>query len=170
MSELPPGALPYPANFPVRNRIIAGLTAGTLVARARVRSGSLITARLALELGREVWAVPGGVFDPLARGPNLLIRDGAALVERPRDVVESLPLALRERLPESPPPAAAEPPGGAAGSVLAALERGRPAAPEALARRTGLAVEAVVAALVELEIAGLARRYPGPAFSRGGGA
>lgn len=90
VSEHPPGTPPRREQFPARNRIIAGLSLGTLVVEAAARSGALITARLAAEAGREVFAIPGSILNPLARGCHRLIRDGASLVEQPGEVVEAL--------------------------------------------------------------------------------
>jgi DNA processing protein len=90
IAEMPPGTEPRARHFPYRNRIIAGLSAGTVVVEAAPKSGSLITARLAAEAGREVMAVPGSPLDPRAQGCNLLIRDGATLVQTAADVVETL--------------------------------------------------------------------------------
>ena len=172
VTEFPFGTTPQPWNFPVRNRIIAALASGTLVVQGEARSGSLITARLALELGRDVYAVPGRIFDSRSAGPNSLIRDGALAAHEPRDILESLPLEVRERLP-APPEAeksAAEDDtgelGGDAGRLLSTMVTGEPQPPEELAAASGLAVERVLALLLTLELDGRVRREPGPVWCR----
>ncbi|MDH3402366.1 MAG: DNA-processing protein DprA [Acidobacteriota bacterium] len=169
VSEFPCGAEPLPRNFPIRNRLIAALGHGTLVVEATARSGSLITARLALELGRDVYAVPGRIWDDKSIGPNSLIRDGAFLVQHPREILESLPLAVRDRLPAAgepaAPPAPALPPEQQ--GVLDRLPPGEPLGVDELARAAGLPVDRLSCLLLELELAGRVRRHPGPAYSRG---
>jgi DNA processing protein len=182
VSEFPCSLPPRTWHFPVRNRIIAALSEGTLVVQAASRSGSLITARHALDLGREVWAVPGRIFDERSLGPNALIRDGARLVEHPRDILEGLHLegtgrpalhlvgaADEIRIPTPPGPPGPPLPEGLAGRVLAALPAGSPGAtlaPEDVAARAGLAVEVALGVLLELELEGWVKRHPGPAYGR----
>jgi DNA processing protein len=167
VSEFPCDAGPRSWHFPVRNRVIAALAAGTLVVQATAKSGSLVTARHSLDLGREVWAVPGRIFDERSLGPNALIRDGATLVQHPREILETIfpgprPLPLFPEAPvESEPP-----PPGPPGDVLSALPPGSPRAPEELAEATGLAVDQVLGALLELELAGLVKRAAGGLYGR----
>lgn len=165
VSEFPPGTEARPDHFPRRNRLIAGLALGTLVIEAGLQSGSLITARLAAEAGREVFALPGSVHNPLAKGCHRLIRDGARLVETAGEVVEALaPGAralgadLRARLDALPTPAPANP--GDVESqdpdyvaLLAALGDD-PASLDELVARTGLAAAAVSSMLLLLELEG----------------
>lgn len=163
LSEYPLGMPPLAENFPRRNRIIAGLSRGTLVVEAALQSGSLITARLALEQGRDVFAIPGSIHSPLARGCHVLLRQGAKLVETVQDVLEE----LRQGDGAAPVPApnddSAEDFSELAplhGAVLAALGFD-PAGLDVLVERTGLDVAALQAGLTELELAGLVARLPG---------
>ena len=105
LSEMPMGHTPKPQDFPRRNRIVAGLALGVVVVEGALRSGSLITARAALDQGREVMAVPGNPMDARAGGCNLLIREGATLVRSAEDVAEALAEHLPEPLPPAPPTA-----------------------------------------------------------------
>lgn len=166
VSEFPLGMKPLAGNFPRRNRIIAGLSAGCLVVEANVQSGSLITARLALEAGREVLAVPGSILNPHARGCHKLIKDGATLVETVDDVLEVLgrpaaPAANATRSPQQTAvtEAAAEPP------LLAAMGYDAIDA-DTLTVRLGLTAAEVYAMLLELELDGLIASLPGGRFQR----
>lgn len=168
VSEFPCGSAPAPWNFPIRNRLIAALSEGTLVVQAAPRSGSLVTARLALELGREVYAVPGAIFNERSLGPNTLIRDGAHSVQHPKDILETLPEAVRAGLlqVEAPPDQSRAQPAGLAGKIYQLLQRGAPQGPEEVAAQARVAVDGVLGALLELELLGLVRRMPGPAYCR----
>ncbi len=169
VSEFPCDHQPEPWRFPVRNRLIAALAAALVVVEAAPRSGSLITARLALDLGRDVLAVPGRLTDELAVGTNALIADGAAPALGPEDLLEPLGLAAPAagRRGSAPPPL---PPGlsASARALAASAESERPAAPEELAARAGIAIDVALGALLELELAGVLRRLPGGGLVRGG--
>lgn len=167
VSEFPCGLAPRPWHFPVRNRIIAALSPATLVVRAARRSGSLITARQALELGRDVLAVPGPVLDGLSAGVNRLLVDGAAVAASVRDVLDVVVGPSRTEELERDGGGAEEAPlpamKGLKGKVLGALEPGRERGAEAVAEELGKGVGKVLGALLELELEGWVRKMPGAA-------
>jgi DNA processing protein len=157
LSEYSLGTPPLPPNFPQRNRIIAGLSRGTLVVEAALQSGSLITARMASEAGRDVFALPGSIHSPQSRGCHALIKQGAKLVDNAQDILEELQLVPRAapaaEASESPDP------------LLQALGHD-PVALEALIARTGWPAERLNALLLELELDGQVARLPGQLFQR----
>ncbi|HEY0178498.1 MAG TPA: DNA-processing protein DprA [Dokdonella sp.] len=178
VSEFAPGTPARPAHFPRRNRIIAGLALGTLVVEAGLCSGSLITAREAADAGRDVFAVPGSIRNPLARGCHQLIRSGARLVEDAAELVaelapaaRNLGLRLRERLAGDAPAGASDQAGDALAcdpdrtKVLTALGTDELGVDE-LAQRTGLPVPALSAALLMLELDGAVVATGGGAYAR----
>ena len=171
VSEYPPGTPPLAAHFPQRNRIIAGMSVGTLVVEAARRSGSLITARLAGNYGREVFAIPGSIHNPMARGCHRLIRDGAKLVEEAADVLVELPPLLQLTVATADPPnetpACEAPLASQPGYVelLAALGFD-PSGISDLARRTGLTTAELSSMLLLLEMEGLVEALPGGRYSR----
>lgn len=176
LSDFPPGLEPRPETFPVRNRIIAGLSRVVVVVEAAARSGSLITARLAADYGRDVGAVPGNVTVPGTVGSNALLKDGAILVRDADDVLAELPEEDRVLLPSRlPAPADVRSDAGYAGdaslskdaaAVLAALTDPEGHDVEELRRETGLPAPRLSAALVELELESLADALPGGLFVR----
>lgn len=165
VSERPPGFAARAADFPRRNRLISGLSLGVVVVEAELRSGSLITARLAGEQGREVFAVPGSPMDPRARGANDLLRQGAFLVEEAEDILRVLDAQPGLSEPEAPLPGPID---GAANAMddadlqrLESLLSLTPTRLDDLARDAGASSSAVAAALVELSLAGRAELLPG---------
>jgi DNA processing protein len=178
VSEFPPGTAARADHFPRRNRIIAGLSLGTLVVEAGLRSGSLITARLAAEQGREVFALPGSIHNPLARGCHRLIREGARLVEEVGEIVEALApaarllgLELAARLQQdagdldrAPVPAAAK---DDPAQVLLLRELGHePATLDELVQRTGCPASLLSSMLLMLELSARVETLPGNRYQR----
>lgn len=174
LSELPMGAPPLAPHFPVRNRIIAGMVPLVLVVEAAERSGSLVTARLAAEMGRDVAAVPGSILSPGSAGSNALLKDGAIFVRDVSDLLSELP-GVSRATPEAAataggrpgPSASAEALGADAAAVFAALDPDDPLDADALVAATGLPASRLSAALVLLELEGLAEALPGAVFVRG---
>jgi len=155
VSEYPDGTPPLPYHFVARNRLVAAYTRGTAVVEAGAKSGALITAGLALELGRDLWAVPGDPLRPVCRGSNRLVRDGAGVILDAGDLVVALGLERAGTGGEAP-----EPEGLAGGerAVWRSLDRDGAADAEALARRTGLPAARILEALSVLELTGIIER------------
>lgn len=154
VSELPLGMGPRPEHFPRRNRLIAGWGRAVVVVEAAVRSGALVTARLALDEGREVLAVPGHPGSLTAGGTNALIRDGAALVRDAADVLDGMGLAVVSESDE------------AAAGLLAALDRSDPRGIDEIQAQTGRPIQTVLAELATLEMEDKVRRLPGALYVR----
>jgi len=163
VSELPLRTPAIAHNFPRRNRLIAGLARGVLVVEAALRSGSLITARLAAEAGREVFAIPGSIHSPLARGCHRLIRDGAKLVESAQDVLEDL--GVRGVKAAAAPTQSPREPDGTDGALLALMGHD-PVDLDTLAQRSGRTPSELSAALLELELAQHVERLPGNRYQK----
>jgi DNA processing protein len=165
VSELPPGTPPLPQHFPLRNRIISGLTRGVVVVEATERSGSLITARAALEQGRDVLAVPGGIASGQHRGCHRLIKEGARLVESVDDILDQVGW-------RRPGGSGARPRQGLGYKSLCyndlstLMAAGEPYALDDLVERTGRTVPEILAELADLELAGKVTRMPGGGFVR----
>jgi DNA processing protein len=167
LSEFAVVTPPLSANFPKRNRVVAALSRGTLVVEAALQSGSLITARLAAEMGREVMAIPGSIHAPQSRGAHALIKQGASLIETAQDVLDALhwggglgvPLAAR---PDATSDTTDDTP---ADEVLEAMGYD-PVTQDALSARTGLGPAELGARLLSLELDGLVARLPGQLFQR----
>ena len=156
VSEYPPGTEPRPQNFPVRNRIIAGLSSGVVVVEASRRSGSLITARLAADFGRDVFAVPGPIFSPTSEGAHALLKDGAILCRGAEDVLAELFPAIGSPGPAGVPAALPAELSAEARRMLELLAREESLSPEELALSLDLPAATVLAGLFELEAAGMA--------------
>ena len=182
LSEFPIGAPAFPQNFPIRNRIVSGLSIGVLIVEGAQHSGSAITARLAMDQGREVFAVPGNVTSKMSWGPNLLIKEGGAkLVQEWSDVTNELPVAVRrdlvsraqqkmlldgiEPLPDAPPGTPEEPQKALGRKLLNTLQVDEPKQLDALLETfDGVSSSELISALFELEMNGLVRQLPGKKF------
>src|SRR5688572_24971809 len=160
ISEFPLGTPPLPANFPKRNRLISGLARGCLVVEAADRSGSLITARLANEQGKDVFAIPGSIHSPLSKGCHELIKQGAKLVETAQDVLEELGMSSGSRKPSIDAPSASND-----DPVLDALGF-EPCDIDTLSARSGVSAQKITAMLTQWEIDGIVEALPGGRYRR----
>ncbi|HKB71044.1 MAG TPA: DNA-processing protein DprA [Thermoanaerobaculia bacterium] len=166
LSEQPPGTRPLPANFPVRNRVIAGMASGIVVVEAARRSGSLITARLANDFGRDVFAVPGSIRSESSDGCHALLRDGAILCRGAEDVLTELFPSVGTRPVESGPAAGLE---GEAARVVAAMAGDEAWDADDLAEATQIPTSSLLAILFDLEARGVLRCLPGGLYALAGG-
>ncbi len=171
LSEFPPGTPAHPQNFPIRNRVVSGLSEGVVVVEGKQYSGSLITARLALDQNREVFAVPGNITQPGSFGPNLLIKQGAQLVQSAQDILDGLGTETRVRLarqaalPLAPPGEEEGPMSHLAAQVLSLLSVDRPVCLDGLVESLpGASPSELIAVLFELEEAGKVRQLPGRSY------
>jgi DNA processing protein len=171
ISEFPLGTHAAPENFPVRNRIVAGMSLGTIVVEGEQYSGSLITARLAMEFGREVYGVPGNATQPTSFAPNQLIKQGAKLVTCWEDVVEELPTEIRAELFPVESPGAGEQESLLAESLAPEqkklydlLSADQPVQVDTLVEKSGMNSSGVLSALCEMELKGIIRQLPGKQF------
>ena len=173
ITEFPMGTYPAPENFPVRNRIVAGMPLGVIVAQGAQYSGSLITSRLGMEFGREVYGVPGNITEPVSFAPNQLIKQGAKLVAGWEDVVEELPTEIRAELfpveatTREERASLFEQNLSPTEKLLFAMIRiEEPIHVDALVESTGLSSSETLAALCEMEMRGIIRQMPGKQFVR----
>jgi DNA processing protein len=173
ISEFPLRTHPAPENFPVRNRIVAGMPLGVVVIEGAQYSGSLITARLAMEFGREVFGVPGNVTQPVSFAPNQLIKQGAKLVTCAEDVIEELPTPVRAALLQAEQPEAeqrnliaAASLDGSQKKLYELLNTEEPMPIDDIVERSGLNSSDVLATLFDLEMKGIIRQLPGKQFSK----
>ncbi len=173
ITEFPLRTHPAPENFPVRNRIVAGMPLGVVVIEGAQYSGSLITARLAMEFGREVFGVPGNVTQPVSFAPNLLIKQGAKLVTNAEDVIEELPTPVRVALVQAEQPEAeqrnllaAASLNGSEKKLYELLNADEPKPIDDIVERSGLNSSEVLATLFNLEMKGIIRQLPGKQFSK----
>jgi DNA processing protein len=182
ISEFPMGAVAFPQNFPIRNRIVSGLSLGVLIVEGAQHSGSAITAKLAMDQGREVFAVPGNITSKMSWGPNLLIKEGGAkLVQEWSDVTNELPAAVRRELvsraqqkvllePAADPvdildPGMHEPLQALSRKLLSSLQVDTPQQLDSLLESfEGNSSSELISALFDLEMSGLVRQLPGKNF------
>ncbi|GAC1624268.1 MAG: hypothetical protein NVS9B13_18700 [Candidatus Acidiferrum sp.] len=173
LSEFPPGTHPAPEKFPIRNRIVAGMPLGVVVVEGAQYSGSLITARLAMEFGREVFGVPGNVTQAVSFAPNLLIKQGAKLVTNAEDVIEELPTPVRAALVQAEAPEAEQRNllvsaslTGSAKKIYDMLDAEHPRLIDDIVESSGLNSSEVLATLFELEMKSVVRQLPGKQFTK----
>jgi len=185
LSEFPLGAPAFPQNFPIRNRIVSGISVGVLIVEGAQHSGSAITARLAIDQGREVFAVPGNITSKMSWGPNLLIKDGAKLVQEWTDVTNELPAAIRRDLVKNAEQRSLDEAAGESGDPTQSPAQATEEAPlRALGRKLlnmlkvdtpqqldgivesfeGVSSSELISALFDLEMSGLVRQLPGKHF------
>jgi DNA processing protein len=173
LSEFPTKTHPAPENFPIRNRIVAGMPLGVVIVEGAEYSGSLITARLAMEFGREVFGVPGNVTQAVSFAPNLLIKQGAKLVTNAEDVIEELPTPVRAALVKAEQPAAeqrnllaVEAMNAAEKTIYHLLAVDAPMPVDDIVERSALHSSEVLATLFDLEMKSIVRQWPGKQFSK----
>jgi len=173
LSEFPLGTHPAPENFPIRNRIVAGMPLGALIVEGAQYSGSLITARLAMEFGREVFGVPGNVTQPVSFAPNQLIKQGAKLVTCAEDVIEELPTPVRATLVKAEQPESKERNRLVTASlnekeklIYEMLSAEEPKPIDDIVEECGLNSSEVLATLFDLEMKGIVRQLPGKQFGK----
>ena len=173
ISEFPLHTHPAPENFPIRNRVVAGMPLGVVVVEGAEYSGSLITARLAMEFGREVFGVPGNATQEVSFAPNQLIKQGAKLVTCAEDVIEELPTPVRAALVQAEQPETEqrnrlvkESLEGASRRIYELLQVDQPVHIDDIVERSGLNSSEVLATLFELEMKGIVRQLPGKQFSK----
>ena len=169
VSEYPPSTLPLSRNFPQRNRIISGLSHGTVVVEAALRSGSLITARLALEQGREVFAMPGSILNPMTRGCHQLIKAGAKLVETSADVIEEIALNIVQEViddKEHSQPSKEKTKADPGHKLVLDIIGFDPISVDNIIDRSGLTAQQVSSILLEMELSGVIQTQPGGTVMR----
>jgi DNA processing protein len=166
ISEFPPGTQPDPGNFPRRNRLVSGMALGVVVVEAAARSGARITARLALEQGKEVFAVPGNIGSPTSEGTNELIRDGATIALSAEDIVREIAPQLKARLASVREAGPASPALSAEERALYDIISAEPRHVDEIARASGLPVTRVLALLLGLELQGVVQQTEGKIFFR----